>query len=288
MGRGAIGLGWRVHSWWAVVVAVSGPAASPTVVHRERVTLLDDTSVQEPYHAAAALPLDEVPALIGSVEQAASAAAVATIRGLVSSLGPVEAVGVVRANRRLPTELPRILASHALLHACERDLYERAIVEGATRAGLPVATIPATGALLGDASRVLGVALEPSLAAVGKSIGPPWQKDHKEATAAALVALHALAWPSPATRVRQGAPSVCRTRDSRAVEPVLSCSVRIGDSDPCRSRRRGGRWRGRRRGRVRPRRTGWRPRPGPWRPRSPRRALGGSPPAGSGARRAPR
>ena len=54
-------------------------------------------------------------------------------------------------------------------------------------------TIPATGTLFEDASQVLGVALEPSLAALGKSIGRPWQKDHKEATTAALVALEALA-----------------------------------------------------------------------------------------------
>jgi hypothetical protein len=190
MGETAIGLGWRVHSWWAVVVAVSGPASSPVIVHREQVTLLDDESVREPYHAAVTLPLDEVPAFIGSVEQDAEAAAVAAIRGLVSSLGPVEAVGVVGGNRRLPTELPRILASHALLHASERDLYERALVRGAAGAGLPVVTIPATGTLFDDASHVLGVPLAPSLAALGKSIGPPWRKDHKEATAAALVALH--------------------------------------------------------------------------------------------------
>jgi hypothetical protein len=193
MQDGAIGLGWRVHSWWAVVVAVTGPAESPVVVQRERVTLLDDASVREPYHAAVALPLDDAPAMIESVENAATDAAVATIRGFVSSLGPVAAVGVVGGNRRLPSELPRILASHALLHASERALYERAVIEGATRAGLSVTTIPATGAMFDHASQVLGVALEPALAAVGKSIGPPWQKDHKEATAAALVALHALA-----------------------------------------------------------------------------------------------
>ena len=111
------------------------------------------------------------------------------VHGFVSSLGPVAAVGVVGGNRRLPTELPRILASHALLHASERDLYEQAVIEGATRAGLPVTTVPATGKLFDHASGVLGVALEPALAALGKSIGPPWQKDHKEATAAGLVAL---------------------------------------------------------------------------------------------------
>lgn len=188
----AIGIGWRIHSWWAVVVAVSGPAASPVVVRRERVTLLDDASVQEPYHAAVGLALDEAMALIRSVEEAAASAAASTVSGFASSLGSVATVGVVGGNRRLPTELPRILASHALLHASERDLYEQAVIEGATRAGLPVTTVPATGRLLDHASQVLGVTLETSLAALGKSMGPPWQKDHKEATAAALVALDAV------------------------------------------------------------------------------------------------
>jgi hypothetical protein len=192
MGEGAIGLGWRVHASSAVVVAVHGSAASPVVVHRDTVTLLDDESRREPFHLATAVPIDEAPALIASIAEAATATAAATIGELVSSLGTVAAVGVVGGNRRLPTELSKILAKHALLHAAERDLYEQAIVEGATRAGVPVTTVPATGALFDDASAALGVALEPSLAALGKSVGRPWQKDHKEATAAALLALHAL------------------------------------------------------------------------------------------------
>jgi hypothetical protein len=186
-----IGLGWRVHSWWAVVVAVTGSAASPTILHREQVTLVDDESVREAYHAATAVPLREAPSLIGAVEKAATASAETAIRGFVSSLGPVAAVGVVGGNRQLP-ELPKILAKHARLHEAERDLYERAIIQGAARTALPVTTIPAKGTLLSDASGVLGVDLEPALAALGKSIGPPWQKNYKEATAAALVALDAL------------------------------------------------------------------------------------------------
>ena len=183
-------------------MGVTGTASSPAIVHRDRVTLLDDASVQEPYHAAAALvggrfddeaALGEARALIASVEERAAAAAEETIRAFVSSLGPIDAVGVVGGNRQPSTELPRVLASHALLHASERDLYEQAVIEGATRAGLPVTTIPATGKLFEHASGVLGVELEPSLGALGKSVGRPWQKDHKEATAAALVALAALA-----------------------------------------------------------------------------------------------
>ena len=184
----AIGLGWRVHSWRALVVAVRGPATSPEIVHREEVTLVDDESTREPYHATWAVPIDEAPALIGSVEKAAAAAAKA-IKGFVSSLGPVGAVGVVGGNRKVPSELTGRLASHAMLHASERDLYEQAIIRGATIAGLPVTTIPATGRLFADASDALGVKLEPALASLGKSVGRPWQKDHKEATVAALVAL---------------------------------------------------------------------------------------------------
>jgi hypothetical protein len=193
MADAALALGWRVHSSSAVVVAVSGPAASPVVVHREVVTLLEDEAVREPYHAAVAVPFEEAPALIASVAAAAAVAAEATIRGFASSLGAIAAIGLVGGDRRIPSDLRRILSSHALLHASERDLYERAVVDGATSAGVPVSTIAATGALFDDASRRLGVELGPVLAEVGKSIGAPWKKDHKEATAAALVALASVA-----------------------------------------------------------------------------------------------
>ena len=186
-----IGLGWRVHGWSAVVVAVRGSAGAPELVHRGRVTFIEDESRQEPFHAATAVPIDEAPALIESVEQTAVSAAAATIDELGSSIGPIAAVGVVGGDRRLP-DLPRILSKHALLHAAERDLYERAIVRGAAEAGVPASTIPATKSLLHDASELLAVDLVVTLAALGKSVGPPWQKDHREATVAALVALEHL------------------------------------------------------------------------------------------------
>ena len=197
-----IGLGWRIHSWWGVVVAVQGSAESPAVLHRQQVTLVDDESLREPYHAAAAHVggragvdaepfLGKAKELIESAERQAVTAAAAAMKGFVSSLGPIAAVGVVGGNRRLPAELIARLAGHARLHEAERDLYERAIVDGATSAGLRVTMLPAKGSLLADASQGLGVALEPVLAALGKSIGPPWQKNYREATAAALVALSA-------------------------------------------------------------------------------------------------
>lgn len=185
----AVALGWRIHSWWATVVAVSGEPAAPVVLRRERITLVDDPGLQEPYHAAVAIPLDEAPAFLRSVQEQAASIAGATMTTLAASLGSVRAVGVVGGDRRLP-ELGRILTKHALLHAAERDLFERAVIEGARRVGLgSVATAPATGKLIEDTSRALDVDLAPVLQALGKAIGKPWQKDHKEATAVALRAL---------------------------------------------------------------------------------------------------
>jgi hypothetical protein len=39
---------------------------------------------------------------------------------------------------------------------------------------------------------MLGVDIEQVLSSLRASIGPPWQREHKEATAAALVALDAI------------------------------------------------------------------------------------------------
>ncbi len=51
---------------------------------RDRVTLIDDATAREPYHAAIAVPLSEAPALIESVEETAAAAAEATTAALVA------------------------------------------------------------------------------------------------------------------------------------------------------------------------------------------------------------
>lgn len=182
-----------MHSSSAVLVAVKGPTSSPVIARREEVSLVANEALREPYHAAVGLPLDEAMALIKSVEEAAAAAAASIIGDWVASLGAVGCVGVVGGDRPARTDLERILTKHALLHSSERDLFEQAIIEGSARAGLPVSTIPAKGkGTVDHASTMLGLDLTPVLAVAGKALGPPWQKDHREATAAALVALEAL------------------------------------------------------------------------------------------------
>src|SRR5262245_18762100 len=111
-------MGWRPHSGWAIAVMLRTPASSPTVLERQRVQLVDDATPRMAFHAIEqlGLTLDEGAELIASVEAAATESAVAAIEGAVAQFD-VQAVGVVGKVRRVPDDLARILASHALLHA---------------------------------------------------------------------------------------------------------------------------------------------------------------------------
>jgi hypothetical protein len=177
-------IGCRSHSGWAVVVAVAGPPAAPVVLARRRADLLDGILPAQPYHAAseAGLGQPEATELIGKVEELAATRAEAVLGEMATSMQAagtsVPSVAVVSRDRALPEDLGRILASHPLLHAAEGDLYEQALSEGARRAGLAVIRVEPAA-----------IPVFPGLVAVARTVGPPWQKDHKMAAAAALSAL---------------------------------------------------------------------------------------------------
>ena len=172
-------LGWRSHSGWAVFVVARRPGPAPDVLARGRVDLVKGSLPRQPYHAIVegGLSLRAGSALIARVEKAAVTAAIAATESAVNDHS-VAAVGVVGRNRNVPDELERILASHALLHAAEGDLFERALIDAATHVGLPVLLVEPHGITIG-----------PALDGAGKVLGPPWQKDHKHAAAAALAAI---------------------------------------------------------------------------------------------------
>ncbi len=84
-----------------------------------------------------------------------------------------------------------ILAVHVRMHKAEGELFRDVLVAGTRACDLPLTTLPDKSAL-DDAARKLGLTrarLDARLAMLGKSAGPPWGKDQKEAAAAALVAL---------------------------------------------------------------------------------------------------
>jgi hypothetical protein len=171
-------LGWRTHSGWAVVVAVAGTASNPRVLARERVQLVDDPLPRMAYHAIEAwdLSLKEGKALVAQVRRTATSAATKAMKAAVKLHG-ADAVGVVGKVRNIPDDFERILKAHSLLHAAEGALYEEALIEAAERAGIEAMFVEE------QAIRVPN-----TLEAARKTLGSPWQKDHKLAATAALFA----------------------------------------------------------------------------------------------------
>ena len=77
------------------------------------------------------------------------------------------------------------------MHKAEGELFRDVLVAGAHACDLELTTLPDKSAL-DDATKMLGMTrarLDAHLATLGRSAGPPWGKDQKEAAAAALVAL---------------------------------------------------------------------------------------------------
>jgi hypothetical protein len=149
------------------------------VLARQRVELVDGEELpRHAYHVAQqqALSVQSATALVERVERAAITTAVDAMQAVVDEFG-VQAAGVVAKPRSLPS-LERILGSHALLHAAEGALFERALVGAAGEIELPV-SVSEPGRLVVD----------DALDAMRKTLGPPWGQDQKLAAAAALVAI---------------------------------------------------------------------------------------------------
>jgi len=188
-------IGVRDHSGWAVVVAVGGDPTAPEILLRERIQLVGDHLPRMAYHAALERDLDDGAALIAEVERVAEQGAVDALDSITERLRgdghQVTGVAIAAGTSDVPTELEDILRSHRMVHAAEGELYREVMSTAAEKAGLPV-TRYANKHAISEAAAALHVdseALSQRLAAVGKPLGPPWQKDHREATAAALLVL---------------------------------------------------------------------------------------------------
>src|SRR5690349_24426363 len=91
----SVGLGFRVHSGWAAVVAVKGPASSPAVVDRRRIELADPAirGSLQPFHAAAELDPAAAEELIKQRADSTNALALQSLRRPGCSVATAEESG---------------------------------------------------------------------------------------------------------------------------------------------------------------------------------------------------
>ena len=196
-------LGFRVHSGWTALVAVSVERGAPVVLARERVHLVETFTYEfrQPYHTAEKLLLGQARDFIERVRDEARRLAHRAIHGLQSDLQKkgiaLKSCGLLLASGKPLPELEKILASHALIHTADGELFREAIVHAGALCGLRTEGIKERE-LLERAGRVLHVqpaGLMRRVTELGRPLGSPWSQDEKFATLAAWLALAA-----PSTR----------------------------------------------------------------------------------------
>ena len=192
-------IGIRVHSGWGALVAIAGEAVRPEVVERRRIEIIDRNArgAAQPYHFAKDLPLIDAEKFIAGSAASATRLGSAAIREVYDNLRArdykvIAAAILLSSGRPLP-QLEQILAAHPMIHTAEGEFFRQAFRDACAGLKIPVTGIRerdldehAKSALRGD-----GGVLKKKIAAMGKTLGPPWTTDQKTAALAAAIALAA-------------------------------------------------------------------------------------------------
>ncbi len=192
-------VGFRVHSGWSAVVAVSLEKGAPVVLARQRVHLVDTFTYEfrQPYHSAEKMLAGQGREFIEGVRDEARRLAYRAVRELESRAQEqgvkLTRCGLLLASGRPLPGLEKILVSHALIHTADGELFREALLHASARCGLRDFRIKEKELLnhAGEVLRLQGTELMDRVTKLGRSLGSPWSQDEKFATIAAWLALKA-------------------------------------------------------------------------------------------------
>ncbi len=195
MKRAAIG--FRMHSGWGALVAVSQTTRGVEILERRRIVLIEPKipGTKQPYHFSERLEFSEAEKFLTRCFVASRQLALGAIRESLDTLrerqySAVGAAVVLASGRALPP-LAKILASHASIHAAEGEFFREAVwkacetlqisISGFRERDLDDCMAAAFGKTAPKLSR--------QISTMGRSVGPPWTADQKTASVAALLVL---------------------------------------------------------------------------------------------------
>ena len=218
-------LGFRAHSGWTAIVALSVTKGVPSILARQRLHLVETFTYEfrQPYHTAERMPLEKARAFIARVEGEAQRLAHRAIRDLQENVNgqgyELKRCGLVLASGRTLPPLPQILASHALIHSADGELFRGAILDASASSGL-ASTTAQERELVSETSRALHLKpndLTRRIADLGRPLGPPWSQDEKFASLIAWLALASPpSAPAPAPAANESAASRARPVPSKS------------------------------------------------------------------------
>lgn len=177
-------IGVSDHGGWAVLVTV---ARDGTLLDRRRVELVDEDLAALPHHSdGQRLPIDEAVKLVERVRVSAERYSVLALDAVAIDVPGVFGVALRKCPALPPTIADRITDYFARNNA-DWVMYRKAVASAAEARGWPVYWFDANSVF--DAARqALRVEnLDAHFLELRRAVGPPWNKDHKLAMAAAIV-----------------------------------------------------------------------------------------------------
>jgi len=190
-------LGFRAHSGWTSLVAISLEEGSPLVLLRERPHLVKTFTYEfrQPYHTAAKRPPVEAHGFISRLRVEARGLSYRVVRSVQMNLQKqgyeLKCCSLLLASGKPLPGLPKILASHALIHAADGELFREALLRASKRCGVELFTAKESELL---ARAVHDLHLQPNelrrrLTYLGHPLGSPWSQDEKFAALVAWLSL---------------------------------------------------------------------------------------------------
>jgi len=132
-------VGFRVHSGWSAIVAVSLEKSAPVVLARQRVHLVDTFTYEfrQPYHTAEKMLAGEAREFISRMQAEARRLAYRAVRELESRTHEqgvkLTRCGLLLASGKPLPGLEKILASHPLIHTADGELFREGILHAIAR-----------------------------------------------------------------------------------------------------------------------------------------------------------
>jgi hypothetical protein len=183
-------IGISDHGGWAVLVTV---ARDGTLLDRRRVELVGEGLPKLPHHSEGqGLPLDEAVKLVERVRVSAGRHAVLALDAVTMTVPRIRAV-VLRKCPQLPPTIAGRITDYRAQNVADWVMYRKALASAAEARGWLVHWYDAKS-VLGAAGHALQVEnLDAHFLHLRRAVGPPWNKDHKLAMAAAIVTAHTIA-----------------------------------------------------------------------------------------------
>ena len=182
-------IGVSDHGGWAVLVTAERDG---TLLDRRRVELVDDDLPGLPHHHdGQMLPTDRAVALVERVRASAERHAIVALDGVAAAVPHIGGIAL-RICPPLPHTVAERIKDYRARNVADWVMYRKALASAAEARGWAIHWYDAK-----QVERTAGEALHVAsfdayFRQARRVVGPPWNKDHKRALAAAVVAAREL------------------------------------------------------------------------------------------------